>query len=157
MSTSYLSYIGTYIELPNDFLLSSKKEKTILSCVNKECKDFHKESSGKFCSSCGNPIVSHKIEYTINSKFDYYDFADNNNLNPNALTTANNNILIPNLESKFSHSFYNYDIQSTEINIVLINNSINEFKHNNNEFINLFKITYNIDLSVKYGLVMFSL
>lgn len=52
-------YVGTYIELENDFLLEDYVEYDF-SCMNESCENNSNKNSGTFCPNCGSPIF--KIE-----------------------------------------------------------------------------------------------
>lgn len=154
MGYNAYGYLGAYIELPK---VEKKSKQLIRRCSNKSCVNHKSEKISKevdFCSKCGKEIEQEITKYQVEN---YYNFAEENGLDPEKFAQVRNDldILIPN---RGFGSQISWD-ENTEIKEEFVwgetKKYIAEFTKEAQEFINKFKEIYNIELKVKFGVVSY--
>lgn len=65
MSNHRSIYVGTYIELENEFILEDHSE-ILDCCLNESCENNSNKISGNFCPKCGSKVI--RIEKTGKKK-----------------------------------------------------------------------------------------
>lgn len=150
--------ICAYIQLPN---VEEEKTEKKYCCSNTDCINHKKNLSVsvKFCSQCGG-----KIDYVVKKETkmcvpDYYNFAEENKLDPDRFCQVQNNrqILISNKLFGSVLSWENEDEIVNEITCEEIIREIEKFTEMAQCFIDKFKEVYGIELKVKFGIVSYSM
>lgn len=109
MSNHRSIYVGTYIELENDFILEDHSE-ILDCCLNESCENNSNKISGNFCPTCGSKVI--RIEKTGKKKvrLDVYNLCEELFENGDRFTQDNKQIFGNLNTDPYIHFGHNQDI-----------------------------------------------
>lgn len=142
MSNHRSIYVGTYIELENDYVLEDHSE-ILDCCLNESCENNSNKISGNFCPKCGSKVI--RIEKTGKKKVhvDVYNLCETlfengdrfNKYNKHVFGNLNTDPYIDfdhneDIDMTFSHMFEILEKSKTE-DFKTLSNKLNELGFKN--------------------------
>lgn len=157
MGYNTYGYLGAYIEMPS---VEKIEKKQIRRCSDENCSNHKNEKMSKeihFCSKCGTEIEEFEVNVKVNKTFRYYEFAEENGLDPEKFAQVRDDgkALIPN--RRFG-AIKSWDENEELIQEFIWGDSrkcIVDFTKEAEDFLDRFKEVYKIDLEVKFGLITY--